>query len=285
MLESLVRSLKRIFYSIYDKGKLLHESLVTICEDLNLKGKKIEQREIETFKRLGIWCKGLNKRILEIDKRKLIDPLGTEFSSPNQCFNLFKIEQGSLPDIVDKMKDFYEKNQRRTLGEIWPLVEEDSLKPSHYFVYGMPWVPIELFNKERAGLCTLSNRGNHYWGPLSTLEIQAEAIRFFNLRQSMFGFTKQSRKDQFKNLLLRRHRFITGFVLIKENDYRFMVLSGKHRSHVIQFQGKSKVRVRLDPRFYPVIAAKREYSDSLESVEMYAKGSIERVVDAIFSKN
>ena len=277
-------SLKQAFHSMYNLGQLLHESFVTIFEDLNLKGKRIEQNEIEIFKRLGIWCKGLNKRILEIEKSKLIDPLGIEFLSSDQCFNLFKLEQGSLPDIVDTMRDFYAKNQKHTLGEIWPLSAEDSSKPSGYYVYGMPWVPLELFNKERLELDTLSNRGNHYWGPLSTLEIQAEAIRFLNLFQSMSHSTQRSRENQFKNLFLRRHKFITGFIIIKENDYRFMVLSGKHRSHVMQFLSKSKVRVRLDPRFHPVIAANREYSDSLESAGIYKQGSIERVVDAIFSK-
>jgi hypothetical protein len=260
------------------------DAVKSIVEDLNFKGIKLNREDLGVIDGLGISRSMFSKRILRIDKVKLVDPLGIPFSHPKQCFNTFGFETQDCSRSISLMHEHYNSTRRTWLGEFWPLHEEDVEKPASFYVYGMPWVSLKLYERETLSKNPKTNFGNHYWGPLDSIEIENEAARFSTLYNSFLERSHNSLTDRFKRIILRNHRYISGFLLVKDNDYRFMVLSGKHRAHVIQRVNQDLVWVRLDPRFFPVVFESSLFENSLESLGIFKQGATERIVREVFAK-
>lgn len=261
---------------------LLLDGVKTLLEDLNLIGIKISAQDVEAFDNLGLKTGKIFKRIISIDKGRLIDPLGVPFFDPNQTFNNFHFSTFDKTLILDTMQKFYAHSNKNELNDIWKTDGVELKYPSSYYVYGMPWVRFDNYKNYNLDSPHNKSKGNHYWGPLELNEIKSEMNRFLNLYKS---FTKkEGLLSKFKRYLLPKHRFISGFFLSEESgEYLFMVLSGKHRSHVIQNLSLKKIKIRIDPNFYPIVDKYFSRDDTLEGMGMYATGTIERIRNAVFT--
>ncbi len=261
---------------------LLLDGLKTLLEDANIIGVKISAQDIEKFNNLGLKTGRIFRRIILVDKAKLIDPLGVPFFDSNQTFNNFCFSTFDENLILESMQKFYSNSNKKRLNEIWKNNGVEFKFPSSYYVYGMPWVRFVNYKNYNLDASFNESKGNHYWGPLEPDEIKSEMNRFLNLYKSFA--IKERLISKIKRNLLPKHRFISGFFLTEETgEYLFMVLSGKHRAHVIQNLPFTKIRVRIDPNFYPIVDKYFIKDDTLEGIGMYAPGLIERIRNAVFT--
>lgn len=173
---------------------------------------------------------------------------------------------------------------KEKLSQIWPHSLPNCEYSSSYYVYGMPWTRKDLYNKFFPSNSHKFNKGNHYWGPLSLEEILNERSRFQNLRISLKEKNRIISKI-YKFLVKYRDRHITGFFIVKDNNYRFMVLTGKHRAYLYQDLDYKNVKVRIDTRFIPVIEYTKFYKNTLEHERFYNFGTTARIIEEIFIKS
>jgi hypothetical protein len=261
---------------------LILDGMKTLLEDLNIIGVKISAQDIDRFNKLGLKTGKIFKRIISIDKNRLIDPLGVPFFDPNQTFNNFHFSTFDKTLILDSMQKFYANSNKKRLNEIWKTEGVEFKFPSSYYVYGMPWVRFGNYKNYNLDALNSESKGNHYWGPLELDEIKSEMNRFLNLYKSFTN--KEGFLSKFKRHLLPKHRFINGFFLSEQTgEYLFMVLSGKHRAHVIQNLPFKKIRIRIDPNFYPIVDQYFSKGDTLEGIGIYTAGTIERIRNAAFT--
>jgi len=108
---------------------------------------------------------------------------------------------------------YYEKFQPKTYGEVYHLQETNKLHKLKSTNHFHPWIHKTPTNQFRSGL----------FGPKDITNVQHRITRLKNLINNInkFGY-KPSKGD-----------IIEGYILLKNDDYRFLITGGHHRVAVL----------------------------------------------------
>ena len=111
--------------------------------------------------------------------------------------------------------DFYEKFQPKNFGELYKLNSENSLKKISSYIDFKPWIhDFPNYKEKTKGI----------FGPIDRIEIKHRILRIKNLFANIeqYGFISNETD------------IIKGYLLLINNDYKFLITSGHHRIAVLK---------------------------------------------------
>lgn len=117
------------------------------------------------------------------------------------------------------LKNYYDNFQPKTYGEVYHLKKENKLHQLESTNHFHPWINKYPTNQFRAGL----------FGPKDITNVEHRVIRLKNIINNInkYGYTP-SNED-----------IIEGYILLKDNDYRFLITGGHHRVAVLTAMHKN----------------------------------------------
>jgi hypothetical protein len=155
------------------------------------------------------------------------------------------------PDVLAR---FYERLQPTSLGAFYALDSEGlgQLGPRH-----LPWLPPPRDYRGEKGLGP--EHGVSLFGPCSRAKIELEHAR---LTQTVASIAARGYlPDQFGD--------ITGYFLLADGEFRFLVRGGKHRAAALAAMGWTHLPVRFKPGWVRAVGL-----DSLAEWPMVRAGHI-----------
>ena len=111
--------------------------------------------------------------------------------------------------------DFYEKFQPKNFGELYKLNSENSLKKISSYIDFKPWIHDFPNHKEKT---------KGIFGPTDIIEIKHRILRIKNLFANIEQYGYISNETD----------IIKGYLLLINNDYKFLITSGHHRIAVLK---------------------------------------------------
>lgn len=123
------------------------------------------------------------------------------------------IDNNKLKAEDSYLFNYYKQFQPKTYGDVYKLKKTNKLHILESTNHFHPWIHLYPTNQFRAGL----------FGPKHITNVQHRLIRLKNLINNInkFGY-KPSLND-----------IIEGYVLLKNNDHRFLITGGHHRVAVL----------------------------------------------------
>ena len=205
----------------------------------------VEKKRDRSYFQIPIAAEVLNSKssVLNIKIEKCRDQYASSYYNDFHPFveTLKEYEKNKELKYEDSvLKDFYDNFQPRNSEEAL-FVKKGRAPGLRKGWIGNPWV----FTKERKIIFTEARGetrpgGNHFHGPntiafgqeeLSRLKINYENLKFFGYLPEMFA-----------------DGYITGYLLLKGNDYRFVITEGQHRIAALAALGYNEIVCRLDQR-------------------------------------
>ncbi len=235
------KTLEEVTKNLNLKSKVLHEfEVLDVKYELCL----IELKESTPFKLpLGVEAQTSNSTILEVDLAKCTDLFGAAYIGDFQQFVAMLKEYGANKELKYKdsiLKKYYDnftpRNQEETL-----FAKRGRAKKLDKGWIGYPWswYPERrvVFMPERG---ETRPGGNHNFGPNTDEFGAAEFGRLANLYDllEMQGYHPELFSDG----------YITGYLLVKGDDYRFVVTEGQHRVACLAALGYERIKVRFSQK-------------------------------------
>jgi hypothetical protein len=143
------------------------------------------------------------------------------------------IENG--PGVLTR---YYGTIQPTSLAEFYllPGIATQRLGPRQ-----LPWLPPQTYRGEK-GLGP--EHGISLFGPCTREKVELEFTRL----------TKTSASIKAHGYLPDRFGDITGYFLLEEEEFRFLVRGGKHRAAALAAMGRTHLPVRLKPGWVPAVS-------------------------------
>lgn len=140
---------------------------------------------------------------------------GHNYNNDNPLVNtsLQLIDNPNIKLSKTYLYNFYKTFQPTNYAQVFNLGKNHSLSTLPQTSYFYPWIHKCPSNEFRAGL----------FGPKDISNVEHRVLRLKNLIESVtkFGY-KPDNKD-----------IVEGYILLKNNDYRFLITSGHHRVAVL----------------------------------------------------
>lgn len=178
--------------------------------------------------------------IMEVDMNKCLDIHGAAYIKDFHHFVESLKEYDKNPDITYEksiLKAYYNKFKPKNQEEV--IFAKDKEMPKLRYGYtGYPWYwskNEKLKFTEAPG--ETREGGNHFFGPNTDKFGAAELRRLIHLYKI---FKKQGYHPE-----MFSDGYISGYLLIKGKDYRFVVTEGQHRVACLAALGYEKIRCRF----------------------------------------
>lgn len=150
---------------------------------------------------------------------------------------------------------FYERVQPTSLGEFYCLPDID--RPRRLDPRQLPWLRPRRPYRGEMGLGP--EHGISLFGPCTREKIELEFARL----------TETFASIKAHGYLPDRFGDITGYFLLDDGQFRFVVRGGKHRAAALAAMGRTHLPVRLKPGWVPVVSL-----DTLAEWPLVQTGSI-----------
>jgi hypothetical protein len=164
------------------------------------------------------------------------------------------------------LKNYYDNFQPKTYGEVYHLKKENKLHQLESTNHFHPWINKYPTNQFRAGL----------FGPKDITNVEHRVIRLKNIINNIKKYGYTSSNDD----------IIEGYILLKDNDYRFLITGGHHRVAVLTVmhmldknkynkilvkfeQKRSKVKIVKEKDVQNWPGVKSGYINEFDSLEMF----------------
>jgi hypothetical protein len=143
---------------------------------------------------------------------------------------------------ADVLAKFYHRFQPKSLGDLYSLSDPDvrRLGPRQ-----LPWLQPPRDYRGEKGLGP--EHGISLFGPCSQAKIALEHARLTQIVASIAA----------DGYLPDRFGDITGYVLVRRNEFRFLVRGGKHRAAALAALGWSYLPVRFKPGWVRAVLPER----------------------------
>lgn len=181
--------------------------------------------------------------ILEVDLAKCTDLFGAAYINDFQQFVAMLKEYGEDPELKYEdsvLKEYYDKFKPRNQEETLFAKRGRARKLDRGWIgYPWSWYPERrvVFMPERG---ETRPGGNHNFGPNSFEFGSAEFGRLIHLYDllKMQGYHPELFADG----------YVTGYLLVKGDDYRFVVTEGQHRVACLAALGYERIKVRFSQK-------------------------------------
>lgn len=247
--------------------------------ELFVVSKKID---LETFK-IPIPPESKNTRstIINIELSKCTDMYASNYMGDFHHFVETLKEYEKAPELKYSnsiLKTYYESFQPKNLGEGLFGIKEKPSKLTKGWI-GYPWcwssnkrfLFVDKIEDTRPG-------GNHHFGPNTEGFGEDEFNRLTNLYSYLkhYGYHPEMFSDG----------YISGYLLVKDNDYRFIVTEGQHRIACLVALGYENILCRLTQRpEYPRIVDYKDVKTWAQVANgVYSRSLAEKVFNRFFEE-
>ena len=162
--------------------------------------------------------KNISNEFLNIDISKFIGYNGALAYEGDAPLLKTAIEIYKNPGIIEEesfLYAFYKKFQPQNYGELYNLNSKNSLNEISSYIDFKPWIHDFPNYKEKS---------KGIFGPIDKIEIRHRIIRIKNLFINIEKYGYISNETD----------IIKGYLLVMNNDYKFLITSGHHRIAVLK---------------------------------------------------
>ena len=220
--------------------------------------------------------------IFEVELAKCVDLYGAGYTGDWHPFveTLKQYQQNpGLHYENSVLKEYYERFQPANLEEAL-FVRRGRASRLNMGWIGFPW----FWDKSREVIFEKSPGetrpgGNHHFGPNSMKFASAEFDRLLPLYRMI--------KKEGYHPELFFDGYISGYLMIRGEDYRFVVTEGQHRMACLAALGYEKIRCRfsLQPQYPRVVAWEEVNKWSQVANKTYGRGLAIKIFDRYFAGN
>lgn len=202
----------------------------------------------------GIDVRGSRSTIFEVELARCVDLYGAGFVGDRHHFVEVLQQYAENPELQYEdsvLKDYYDHFKPRNLEEGLFAQKGRAYKLRAGWI-GFPW----FWNKERKAIFSKKlgetrPGGNHHFGPNTEKFGAAEFGRLLPLYEIL-------KKESYHPELFF-DGYISGYMLVKGDDYRFVVTEGQHRVACLAALGYEKIRCRFTQQpQYPRVVVWRD---------------------------
>ena len=178
--------------------------------------------------------------VFEVELDKCIDLYGAGYTDDFQHFVAVLNEYAGNPELKYEdsvLNTYYERFQPRNAEEALFIKQGRAPRLRHGWI-GYPWLwdrSLKVVFDPSPG--ETRPGGNHHFGPNTDEFGEAEFKRLVPLYNIL--------KEQGYHPELFADGYISGYLLVKGDDYRFVVTEGQHRMAVLAALGYEKIRCRF----------------------------------------
>lgn len=264
------------------------ESTISTISDDHLPGSLLlmtrERKRITTSKIIpsGLSSVNSSSSILEVCLQKCMDIQYFSYSTHGwHPFIEAMKEQLENPEITYNssiLKTFYKTFVPKNRQEQWFEEESKDIKPLCQGWPDTPWhrgpkrIP-KKYVTERM----VETGGNQHFGPNSQSFGEKQYQKLIHTYEllSMHGYHPEIFPDG----------YITGYLLIKDDDYRFIVLEGQHRIAALSLMGVEKITCKFTKERPHIVDFRDSEKWSQVKNGLYRRSVAERVFTKFFQEN
>lgn len=231
---SFVNSLlDRLFVKIiYLRDKEVDESFIRSLKKYNKKSRILLNIPVEKC-RTQIW------NTLEVKKNPFVQTL-VDYK-----------KTGTSDYKSSPLKEYYHKYQPKNASEVLRIEHNTILENLPSYGYVFPWdtLSVERTIEKRNSVALYENKRNGYkeglslgytdFGPISFQKGEIEINRLVNIYNAID-------RNSYKEKVYYRDGGIKGYFLIDDNNWCFIIKSGKHRAYALSAQEATSIPVILD---------------------------------------